>query len=694
MSGHTIRDSDIAEIKSRITLSDLIGRTVKLKRVGREFVGLSPFQTEKSPSFTVNDEKQFYHCFSSGHNGDAISWVQHTDGVSFTEAVNRLASETGVTIGPVVVPEKPRGEKTGARKLVAEYVYHDRDGDPYHKVERYEFEGGGKTFTQSHWEETDHIWISGTGPNPPVPYNLPAIIANPNEPIWLVEGEKNADDLIARGLIATTAKGGATAFPASEDFAVWFDGATVYALPDNDEPGQTWLSRVQQAIPHVITVTIPGLPPKGDVSDWLDAGGTVAELKAMAEYRHESETETPTTPRVTATPFQWADPQDIPRRPRLYGDHLFRKFTSLLVSPGGLGKSSLALVEALAMTSGRAILKDDQPKTPDPLTVWYWNGEDPQEETQRRVVAAAKHHGLKPSDFASRLYTDTGRETQITLGQMQRGEITLDESLFEALENEIIARGIDVFTLDPFVSSHRMGENDNNAIDAIVKRLNRLADRCNCAVELVHHVRKPAGGSSVATDVNDARGASALLGAVRSARVLNVMSEDIADLAKIDTNDRFSYFSVSSGKSNMSKRTGDSKWRFLHDFDLCNGSVDESDHVGVVEYFRPPDGLSDVPDNAAAIAQDVATRHPEARYDRRSGDWFGHFVGPAIGMSSIEKNPAAVLSKLIDKWLASGVLIKRMAQDQNRKMREFIASPDDIQPAQHFTAEVDDDCPF
>jgi DNA primase len=84
------------EIKSRLRLSDVIGRTVKLRRQGREYAGLSPFTKEKTPSFYVNDEKGFYHCFSSGKHGDLISFLQETERLSFPEAVERLAAEAGV----------------------------------------------------------------------------------------------------------------------------------------------------------------------------------------------------------------------------------------------------------------------------------------------------------------------------------------------------------------------------------------------------------------------------------------------------------------------------------------------------------------------------------------------------------------------------------------------------------------------
>lgn len=91
-------DRYIEELKARLRPSDVIGRTVKLKRQGREFVGLSPFSKEKSPSFFVNDDKGFFHDFSSGKHGDVISFLQETERLSFVEAVQRLAGEAGMAL--------------------------------------------------------------------------------------------------------------------------------------------------------------------------------------------------------------------------------------------------------------------------------------------------------------------------------------------------------------------------------------------------------------------------------------------------------------------------------------------------------------------------------------------------------------------------------------------------------------------
>ncbi|MEO0879571.1 MAG: DNA primase [Pseudomonadota bacterium] len=86
------------ELKSRLRPSDVIGRYVKLKKQGNEYAGLSPFTKEKTPSFFVNDQKAFYHCFSSGKSGDVIKFLQETQNLSFHEAVERLAEEAGLEL--------------------------------------------------------------------------------------------------------------------------------------------------------------------------------------------------------------------------------------------------------------------------------------------------------------------------------------------------------------------------------------------------------------------------------------------------------------------------------------------------------------------------------------------------------------------------------------------------------------------
>lgn len=98
------------ELRARLSVSEVVGKRVKLKKAGREWKGLSPFQQEKTPSFYVNDQKGFYHDFSSGKHGDIISFVMETDGLPFAEAVERLAGMAGLPL-PAVTPDAARHEQ-------------------------------------------------------------------------------------------------------------------------------------------------------------------------------------------------------------------------------------------------------------------------------------------------------------------------------------------------------------------------------------------------------------------------------------------------------------------------------------------------------------------------------------------------------------------------------------------------------
>ena len=93
------------ELRQRVSLVDVVGRKVRLVKKGREHSGLCPFHSEKTPSFTVSEEKGFYHCFGCGAHGDVIRFLTEGEGFHFSEAVERLASDAGITL-PEVTPEE------------------------------------------------------------------------------------------------------------------------------------------------------------------------------------------------------------------------------------------------------------------------------------------------------------------------------------------------------------------------------------------------------------------------------------------------------------------------------------------------------------------------------------------------------------------------------------------------------------
>ena len=108
------------EIKLRLKVSQVVGKTVKLKKRGKEFIGLSPFTNEKTPSFTVNDEKGFYHCFSSAEHGNIFDFLIKIKNYKFGEAVRTLAAEAGMAPYRFTKQDEEKQNRWKIYKLILE----------------------------------------------------------------------------------------------------------------------------------------------------------------------------------------------------------------------------------------------------------------------------------------------------------------------------------------------------------------------------------------------------------------------------------------------------------------------------------------------------------------------------------------------------------------------------------------------
>lgn len=362
--------------------------------------------------------------------------------------------------------------------------------------------------------------------------------------------------------------------------------------------------------------------------------------------------------RIAATPFAWLDPAVIPRRQWLYGGHFIRRFLSLTVAPGALGKSSLEIVEALIMVTGRPLLGVDPDEQ---INVWYWNGEDPMDELRRRIAAAAIHHQVPPQEFEGRLFVDTGRESKIVIAEQTSGAAVIARPVVDAVIETIRANHIGLMIVDPFVASHHVVENDNPAIELVASAWAEIADVTGCAIELVHHARKT-NGSEVTVD--DSRGGSALLAKARSARTLNAMTEDEAKRTGVEN--RRSLFRVTNGKANLIKPPETSDWRQMVSVPLPNG-----DGVGVVDRWQWPDAFQDV---SAADLRAVQEAIGAGRYraSPQAKDWAGNAVANALGLDVANKAHRAKISALLKAWIKNGVLVVVDGLDDNREQRSFI----------------------
>lgn len=364
-----------------------------------------------------------------------------------------------------------------------------------------------------------------------------------------------------------------------------------------------------------------------------------------------------------ATPFQWKDAASIPPREWVYGRHYIRKFISSTVAPGGIGKSSLTITEALAICTGRPLLGI---AVDERVNVWLWNGEDPQDELDRRVMATALHYKLDEKDVTGRLFVDNGRQMPIVLAERTRDGVVINAPLVEQVVKTIQDNNIGVLIIDPFIACHRVTENDNNEIDRVAKVWAAIADMTTCSIELVHHVRKTTG-TEIA--VEDGRGAGALLAAARAARALNRMSED--EGAKAGVADHRFHFRADDGKANLAPPSANAKWFQLHSFDLGNATKDRpSDKIGVVGAWTWPDHSDGV---TASDMQEVRRRAAAGKWraDAQATDWIGYAIIEVLGIEVSEAAKAKAKS-LQAMWTQSKALKEVVENDEKRKPRKYV----------------------
>lgn len=380
-------------------------------------------------------------------------------------------------------------------------------------------------------------------------------------------------------------------------------------------------------------------------------------------------------PAIIATAFKWKDPRTLPRREFAFGTHYIRKYVSVTVAPGGLGKTANSIVEALAMVTGRPLAGI---KPPEPLRVWLFNSEDPRDELERRIMAACIKYKISAEDIGGRLFLDTGREQEMVIAKDdKRSGVRIIEPVVEAVVGQIQANRIDVKIVDPFVSTHQVNENDNGAIDKVAKLWAQIADRTNCAIDIVHHLRKLADREAT---VEDARGAVALIGAARSVRVLNRMSSEQAKEAGVGETERYGYFNINHGKANLTPLSNKLDWRHLEGVPLGNGRglTKPQDFAPVVREWKWPtaEELAErvTPEQRDRIVSLLAGQSYKAARQAKEA-WAGLAIMAAMDLDPDDKASAGVAGGILRALLSEGVLrVDERRDERSRTLQKFVVA--------------------
>lgn len=366
---------------------------------------------------------------------------------------------------------------------------------------------------------------------------------------------------------------------------------------------------------------------------------------------------------IVARPAKMLDPRAIPPRPWIYGTYLLRGFVSVLVAAGGVGKSMFAMSTALSCTLGKPLLGH---YVHTRTNAWIFNLEDPMEEMDRRLAACRLYHSIDDADLDGALFMNSGRDDPLCIGKVGPDGVSIVYPHKAAIIAQARERGVGVIIVDPFIKSHRLDENRNGDMDAAVTAWAEIASEANCAVLLVHHVRK-----GPVVDIEAARGGKSLIDGARVGLVMSAMGKEEAESLDISDEDRGRYVRLDDGKANMAPKAASASWFEIKMQPLGNGTPDypSGDNVGVIVPWMPPSPFEGLSLEACNAALDrIAAGFPDGRLyspnkrGRNNTRWAGNVLIDDFG---IEEGAAA---RIITAWLKNGVLIPTKFQHDGKEL--------------------------
>ena len=607
-------------------------------------------------SLSIDLEKGVYHDHELGEGGGVLDLViANLPSIKSSREARKWIEREFDSAPPPVANDALNIRRPSFRTEVGRYEYLNADKTPAYTIVKYE-QNGEKTYRPF----LPGAKNPGLGDVKKIPYRLPELLAaDLEQPVYICEGEKDVDRVIAEGLLATCNSGGAGNWYPSMNEAL--TGRIVIILPDNDMPGRRHAAKVQAQIGGKV-VELPGLAHKGDVSDYLDAN-TIDDLIAVCESENES---TDGYKAIRASEFTASAMRSVQPRKWLYGRHLIEGYVSATVSAGGAGKTTLELIEAVAMASGRDLIGA---QSTEPIKVWHYNLEDPLDELYRRVWAICEHFKVPPAELEGQLFLDSGRDRKLVVAGREGEPVEL--SAVSDLTHEMTEKGIQVLQVDPFVKVHQLDENNNPEIDFVCSIFADIAQATGGCVDLVHHIRKaPTGVMAQPGNIDMARGASALSGAVRAARTLSVMTEREAETLGILVDRRHWFVRVDDAKANMSAPVSGAQWFERESIELPNADIG-GDSVGVFSNWSPPDPFDGLSTQAAraALLRIREGLEDGQRYQMKASRNSKRWAGAVLVEEGAEVSPNDA-KQILKAWVEIGMIYEEDYRNPVRRKDE------------------------
>lgn len=378
---------------------------------------------------------------------------------------------------------------------------------------------------------------------------------------------------------------------------------------------------------------------------------------------------------IHATPVGIFEDTDIPPRPWVFGDQLLRGYVTGIVAPAGIGKSMLTIQMGVAVALG---LDFAGWNCFEQGNVWLYNNEDDMPELKRRFAAACKAMEIDRNILGDWFHLDSGDDRPLLVARADKNGHVIQSPDVDACIAEIRAKDIKVFIVDPFAETHTVNENSNDEIKQVTAMFRRIAKDADCAVVLVHHTRKAAGGFEGGSpgSMDSARGAGAFSGVARVVSTIFGMAKPDADFYGVDEDDRHLYVRYDGAKANLSLVTGKAKWFKRAGIRLANGTADRPpDDIGVLLPWEPPSAFDGITLEDLMYCQ----RQAQARFDAgeplgptsRSGEnWVGELIAARCGLDAKEDKKR--INTIFKDWSANKAFKVEKFKNAKSNLRDAV----------------------
>ena len=428
----------------------------------------------------------------------------------------------------------------------------------------------------------------------------------------------------------------------------------------------------------------------------------IADAKAEKKAEDEaSDRDKNNASAVAFSTFKYIDPDALPPREYIYRDWILKRELTVLVAPGGRGKSAWLLSVAIDLACGVDHLGAGNLYRP--RKVMLYNTEDSLLEMQRRASSYIRQHSFHPDLIArleKNLHLQSGKDKVLVFAKNKKGIIRENEAMTTELVQKIEDLGVEVLMADPLATLHEAKENAVEDMAPVAKIFSSIQSRTGVAMVIAHHTRKGAKGVKTTNDADDSRGSTHIVNSARIVLNINDLPADDAERWGIPKDECWKYFAMSKGsKSNLSPRDPSLVLYRTNSVQANNATAEyKADNTVALSWIETPKAATlYTDDDVVEMLKVLGDPEKPAGVAPQHVNYLGKIVAVIAGWDYASAKTKSDVGDLITGWRKAG-LIREVefkptgrAAKSRRPIKVYVRGPSKFEPKPDTFGSIDDE---